>query len=141
MPSTSKSNQEEAFSRIRYIQDLPTVRKPDSPLSMSEDEHEEWRLDNGRRTVLTELEWRRGGEKVKSYLFTSSADTCRGDRVGKPDCFAATIPILPGTHHVRFLVDGIMQTSPDLPTTVDFGNNLMNYIEVGVERASSHPDS
>lgn len=38
--------------------------------------------------------------------------------------------ILPGTHHIRFLVDGIMQTSPDLPTTVDFGNNLVNYIEV-----------
>ena len=31
---------------------------------------------------------------------------------------------------MRFLVDGIMQTSPDLPTTVDFGNNLVNYIEV-----------
>jgi hypothetical protein len=27
-------------------------------------------------------------------------------------------------------VDGQMQTSPDLPTTVDFGNNLVNYIEV-----------
>lgn len=31
---------------------------------------------------------------------------------------------------MRFLVDGVMQTSPDLPTTVDFGNNLVNYIEV-----------
>ena len=31
---------------------------------------------------------------------------------------------------MRFLVDGQMQTSPDLPTTVDFGNNLVNYIEV-----------
>jgi hypothetical protein len=36
---------------------------------------------------------------------------------------------------VRFLVDGIMQTSPDLPTTVDFGNNLVNYIEVSPEDA------
>lgn len=26
-----------------------------------------------------------------------------------------------------------MQTSPDLPTTVDFGNNLVNYIEVSPE--------
>ena len=34
---------------------------------------------------------------------------------------------------MRFLVDGIMQTSPDLPTTVDFGNNLVNYIEVTSE--------
>lgn len=28
-----------------------------------------------------------------------------------------------------------MQTSPDLPTTVDFGNNLVNYIEVSPEDA------
>lgn len=28
-----------------------------------------------------------------------------------------------------------MQTSPDLPTTVDFGNNLVNYIEVNPEEA------
>ena len=49
---------------------------------------------------------------------------------GRPGVSAATINILPGTHHVRFLVDGHMQTSPDLPTTVDFGNNLVNYIEV-----------
>ena len=58
-----------------------------------------------------------------------------GNRDGAPGCFAATIYILPGTHHVRFLVDGIMQTSPDLPTTVDFGNNLVNYIEVNPDDA------
>lgn len=32
-----------------------------------------------------------------------------------------------------------MQTSPDLPTTVDFGNNLVNYIEVNPEDAQSKP--
>lgn len=52
------------------------------------------------------------------------------NREGRPGVLAATIDISPGTHHVRFLVDGQMQTSPDLPTTVDFGNNLVNYIEV-----------
>ena len=45
--------------------------------------------------------------------------------------------ILPGTHHIRFLVDGLMQTSPDLPTTVDFGNNLVNYIEVNPDDVPS----
>ncbi len=29
-----------------------------------------------------------------------------------------------------------MQTSPDLPTTVDFGNNLVNYIEVSPDDAA-----
>ena len=57
-------------------------------------------------------------------------------REGKPGCFASTVYILPGTHHLRFLVDGIMQTSPDLPTTVDFGNNLVNYIEVNPDDVS-----
>lgn len=47
------------------------------------------------------------------------------------------IPVFPGTHHIKFLVDGNMQTSPDLPTTVDFGNNLVNYIEVSGEAAES----
>ena len=45
----------------------------------------------------------------------------------------STIHVRPGTHHIRFIVDGIMQCSPDLPTTVDFGNNLVNYIEVSAD--------
>lgn len=32
-----------------------------------------------------------------------------------------------------------MQTSPDLPTTVDFGNNLVNYIEVSSEDVLKQP--
>lgn len=46
---------------------------------------------------------------------------------------SATVHVRPGTHHVRFIVDGNMTTSPDLPTTVDFGNNLVNYIEVSAD--------
>ena len=61
--------------------------------------------------------------------------TCLCYSAGRPGEFAAIIHILPGTHHVRFLVDGQMQTSPDLPTTVDFGNNLVNYIEVSPDDA------
>jgi hypothetical protein len=57
----------------------------------------------------------------------TSMSKCSPDQ---PGVFATTINILPGTHHIRFLVDNQMQTSPDYPTTVDFGNNLVNYIEV-----------
>ncbi len=32
-----------------------------------------------------------------------------------------------------------MQTSPDLPTTVDFGNNLVNYIEVNPDDLPPEP--
>ena len=53
--------------------------------------------------------------------------------MGREGILETIIPVFPGTHHIKFLVDGNMQTSPDLPTTVDFGNNLVNYIEVSGE--------
>ncbi|KAH9811716.1 carbohydrate-binding module family 48 protein [Teratosphaeria destructans] len=48
------------------------------------------------------------------------------DRAG----FAATLQLKPGTHHIKFLVDGDMVTNDELPTTVDYTNILVNYIEV-----------
>jgi hypothetical protein len=45
--------------------------------------------------------------------------------------------VFPGTHHIKFLVDGAMETSLHLPTTVDFGNNLVNYIEVSGDDAAA----
>ncbi|UNI19093.1 galactose metabolism- protein [Purpureocillium takamizusanense] len=105
--------------------------------TVDDDESEELRVDKTRPVVPTKLEWKRGGDKI--YVTGTFFEWNRKQRLhpveGKPGCFAATILILPGTHHVRFLVDGIMQTSPDLPTTVDFGNNLVNYIEVSPEDA------
>lgn len=59
-------------------------------------------------------------------------------REGQPGCFTVTCNVLPGTHHIRFLVDGQMLTSPDLPTTVDYGNNLVNYIEITLADAEAH---
>jgi len=59
------------------------------------------------------------------------------DSPGRPGVFGAMIPVFPGIHHVRFLVDGVMTTTPDLPTTVDFGNNLVNYIEISPEDATA----
>ena len=49
--------------------------------------------------------------------------------------FAATIPLTAGTHHITFLVDGEPVTSHDMPTTVDFANALVNYIEVIAPRS------
>ncbi|KAK5993219.1 5'-AMP-activated protein kinase subunit beta [Cladobotryum mycophilum] len=105
--------------------------------TLEEDEGEELRVDKTRPVVPTRLEWRGGGEKI--YVTGTIFQWNRKHRLhpveGQPGVFAATIYILPGTHHVRFLVDGIMQTSPGLPTTVDFGNNLVNYIEVNPDDA------
>lgn len=43
------------------------------------------------------------------------------------------INIVPGTHHLKFIVDGDMTTSDKLPTAVDYTNILVNYLEVSVD--------
>lgn len=48
------------------------------------------------------------------------------------------IPLLPGTHHVGFLVDGVWRVADDLPRAVDDKGSLANYITVGP--GSSHDD-
>ncbi|KAK0651778.1 carbohydrate-binding module family 48 protein [Cercophora newfieldiana] len=112
------------------------LQRPPSNLSNSstleDEEVDELLVDKNRPTVPTRLEWRRGGDKVyvTGTIFQWNRKTPLHPVEGQPGVFAATINILPGTHHIRFLVDNQMQTSPDLPTTVDFGNNLVNYIEV-----------
>jgi hypothetical protein len=47
-----------------------------------------------------------------------------------------TINLPSGTHHLKFVVDGEMVTSPDLPTAVDFNNFLVNYLEIATEDLS-----
>lgn len=58
--------------------------------------------------------------------------TNHGDRKNGPGMFT-TINLPSGTHHLKFVVDGEMVTSPDLPTAVDFNNFLVNYIEIATE--------
>ncbi|KAK0392248.1 hypothetical protein NLU13_1745 [Sarocladium strictum] len=131
---------ESAVPEVELGEAVEGITRKSSALSattVDEDDAEELRVDRSRSVVPTKLEWKRGGDKI--YVTGTIFQWNRKQRLhpveGKPGCFAATVYILPGTHHIRFLVDGIMQTSPDLPTTVDFGNNLVNYIEVSPEDA------
>ncbi|KAF7542353.1 hypothetical protein G7046_g10176 [Stylonectria norvegica] len=134
--------QDQGLPEIESVEFSDSITRKSSALSattLDEEDNDELRVDKNRPTVPIRLEWRRGGEKV--YVTGTIFQWNRKQRLhpvdGAPGCFAGTIYILPGTHHVRFLVDGIMQTSPDLPTTVDFGNNLVNYIEVNPDDAQS----
>ncbi|KAF5366297.1 hypothetical protein D9758_005678 [Tetrapyrgos nigripes] len=45
--------------------------------------------------------------------------------------FSTIIPLLPGTHHLRFLVDDQWRVADDLPTAVDDQGSLANYVAVG----------
>lgn len=46
---------------------------------------------------------------------------------------STTLNLRPGTHHLKFLVDGDMRASDTLPTAVDFTNHLVNYIEISAD--------
>lgn len=46
---------------------------------------------------------------------------------------STTLNLRPGTHHLKFIVDGDMRASDTLPTAVDFTNHLVNYIEISAD--------
>ncbi|KAI1462233.1 carbohydrate-binding module family 48 protein [Annulohypoxylon moriforme] len=132
---------------VKPVDDVPALDESSSlPRRASglsnatdEDDAEELRVDKTRPTIPTRIEWSRGGQKV--YVTGTPFQWSRKQRLlpvkDKEGVLQTIIPVFPGTHHIKFLVDGNMQTSPDLPTTVDFGNNLVNYIEVSGDDAGS----
>jgi len=115
---------------------LPRRSSAISNTTADEDEDaEELPVDKTKATVPTVFEWLRGGDRVyvTGTIFQWSKKYRLHPVENRPGVLAATIHVQPGTHHVRFIVDGNMTISPDLPTTVDFGNNLVNYIEVSAD--------
>lgn len=81
-------------------------------------------------SVPMEIEWKGPGEKV--YVTGTFVQWDRKFKLhrDKKGGFSTTLQLKPGTHHLKFLVDGDMTTSHELPTTVDYTNILVNYIEV-----------
>ncbi|KAI1005307.1 hypothetical protein K3495_g2914 [Podosphaera aphanis] len=106
-----------------------------SNTTIDEEDAEELQVDRTKATVPITFEWRHGGDKV--YVTGTIFQWDKKHRLhpvdGQPGVFRAVIHVRPGTHHIRFITDTILQCSPDLPTTVDFGNNLVNYIEVSAD--------
>lgn len=52
---------------------------------------------------------------------------------------STVLELPPGTHHVKFIVDGDLQLSNELPTAVDYTNILVNYIEVSADDIPREP--
>ena len=52
---------------------------------------------------------------------------------------STTLQLPPGTHHVKFIIDGDMRLSEELPTAVDYTNILVNYIEVSADDIPKGP--
>ncbi|KAI1331946.1 carbohydrate-binding module family 48 protein [Xylariaceae sp. FL0255] len=132
--SPEDTQQDKDVNDIPPLEEQGELPRHASGLSNATDEEdaEELRVDKTGPTLPTRITWLRGGHKV--YVTGTPFQWGRKQRLhpakGEEGVLETTIRVFPGTHHIKFLVDGNMQTSPDLPTTVDFGNNLVNYIEV-----------
>ncbi|KAG8532119.1 uncharacterized protein KY384_003756 [Bacidia gigantensis] len=90
--------------------------------------------DASRGTVLTTLYWKQSGQKV--YVTGTFTNWSRKYRMNKDPVtgyLSAHLQLPPGTHHVKFIVDGDMQLSDELPTAVDYTNILVNYLEVSAD--------
>ncbi|KAI5803249.1 5'-AMP-activated protein kinase beta subunit, interation domain-containing protein [Geopyxis carbonaria] len=86
------------------------------------------------RAIPTVVQWPYDGNKV--YLtgtFCGWAKKYRLTQESNDSVLSAVVPIPPGTHHVKFLVDGEMRTSQAIPTAVDDTGILVNYLEVSAD--------
>ncbi|KAI4239462.1 MAG: hypothetical protein LQ349_000332 [Xanthoria aureola] len=98
------------------------------------DELQPYPFDGSKRTVPTTLRWKQGGDRIYvTGTFTSWSRKFRMHRDSDTNVPTAILQLPPGTHHVKFIVDGDMQISNELPTAVDYNNILVNYIEVSAD--------
>jgi hypothetical protein len=59
----------------------------------------------------------------------------------EPETFTTTVSLLPGTHHIKFIVDENWKLAQDLPTAVDDDGSLANYVSVPLPTGPSAPAS
>lgn len=87
--------------------------------------------DSSQPKQPTTIVWRYPAHQV--YITGSFVDWTKKLKMQKDaqtGHFTIVLNLSPGTHHMKFLVDGDMIPSDEYPTTVDFTNALMNYLEV-----------
>ncbi|KAJ5902530.1 Immunoglobulin E-set [Penicillium taxi] len=93
------------------------------------------------KAVPTFIEWAGPGEKVYvTGTFVNWEKKFKLHRSENGGTMSATLNLRPGTHHLKFIVDGEMRASDTLPTAVDFTNHLVNYIEISANAADFNPD-
>ncbi|KAL4801363.1 hypothetical protein BDV18DRAFT_149452 [Aspergillus unguis] len=123
------------------VDDQATTPKPDlTKIEDDEtvDELQPYIPSGVGRAVPTSIEWTSGGNKV--YVTGTFVNWEKKFRLHKseknPGMMFTKLNLRPGTHHLKFIVDGEMRASDTLPTAVDFTNHLVNYIEISVDDVS-----
>ncbi|EJC98143.1 uncharacterized protein FOMMEDRAFT_24144 [Fomitiporia mediterranea MF3/22] len=90
--------------------------------------------------------WRGGGKSV--FLMRAGDNNWKGRQPMEYDesskQWTTWVSLTPGTHHIRFLVDGVSTIADDLPTAVDDNGSLANYVAVPISgqtppSATLHP--
>ncbi|KEQ75554.1 hypothetical protein M436DRAFT_10536, partial [Aureobasidium namibiae CBS 147.97] len=108
------------------------------------DGFEGYETDAGGPKVPTLIEWRNAQPGDRVYVTGTFTNWERKFRLHKDgpskhkNALSATLQLPPGTHHIKFIANGDMMTSNDLPTTVDYTNILVNYIEVSLDQLPLH---
>ncbi|KAJ5933507.1 Immunoglobulin E-set [Penicillium verhagenii] len=132
-----------------HIQSMPADRLLDEQMEASH--HSNATLDGDEmvdelqpfgvgKAVPTVIEWNGPGEKV--YVTGTFVNWEKKFKLHRSETNAgvmtATLNLRPGTHHLKFLIDGEMRASDNLPTAVDFTNHLVNYIEISADDANDN---
>ena len=122
-------------SHQRRRSELSTTTQDDEEIG---DELRPHAVDKSAEAVPTVIEYLQPCERV--YVTCSFASWgMKYPMYRKKDGkgFSATLYLTPGIHHVSFIVDNIPgRISPDMPTTVDLNNFLVNYIVVSPNHVS-----
>ncbi|KAJ6151050.1 Snf1 kinase complex beta-subunit Gal83 [Penicillium chermesinum] len=86
------------------------------------------------KAISTVIEWSGPGDKVYvTGTFVNWEKKFKLHRKEGESVMSTTLNLRPGTHHLKFLVNGDMRASDNLPTAVDFTNHLVNYIEISAD--------
>ncbi|KAJ9484527.1 hypothetical protein VN97_g8832 [Penicillium thymicola] len=134
-----------------HIQSLPADRLLDEQMDPSTlvpghttieeeellDELQPYTISGAGKAVPVVIEWTAPAQKVYvTGTFVNWEKKFRLHRSEKnPSVMSATLNLRPGTHHLKFIVDGTMRAADSLPTAVDFTNHLVNYIEISADDA------
>ncbi|KAJ5822788.1 Immunoglobulin E-set [Penicillium robsamsonii] len=101
------------------------------------DELQPFTISGAGKAVPVVIEWTAPAQKV--YVTGTFVNWEKKFRLHKsennPSVMSTTLNLRPGTHHLKFIVDGEMRAADNLPTAVDFTNHLVNYIEISADDA------
>jgi hypothetical protein len=101
-------------------------------------------IDEPAHPVDKKISWRGGGKSV--FLARAGDANWKGRQLmerstSEPEIFTTTVSLLPGTHHIKFIVDENWKLAQDLPTAVDDDGSLANYVSVPLPAGPSAPAS